>query len=381
MHVVVLAEDFYPNVSGGAHARWRFCQIAVEKGAEVTVFTPIRGDSPRRETVDGIDIRRPCRAQPRGLPAYGSISFITRLLASLIIFAYAARWFFVNDADGIHSASNTYHWSAKLLGLVFGLPIVNFVGYTPSYSRDQYSQFEPKILLERLTFRWCMGATVFCRSPEIRDIITRAGNDDVRILHGIINVPRVKRVARETVGATVQNKLGVGPDTRLLGFVGRLSPLKRPEEAVRIVGDMESKANLIMVGDGPKMASVRRTLDQLSLRDCVTLLGELPHEEALKYISALDVLVVTSRAEAYPTIVFEALSFEKHVVAPPVGILPEIDHPNLHVVDPGKFPGFIDDLQVDDRSGLDEEVLEMYGLERYAEDILDALESHVANTQ
>jgi len=380
MHVVVLAEDFYPNVSGGAHARWRFCQIAAERGVDVTVFTPLRGDSPRRETVDGVDIRRPCRAQPRGLPAYGGISFVTRLAASLVIFAFAARWFLANDVDAIHSASNTSHWSAKALGLLFGLPVVNFVGYTPSYSRDRRSGFDPKLLLERLTFRWCMGETVFCRTPEIRDRIADAGNDDVRILHGIVNVPRIRRVAAETDGATVRSELGAGPDTRLLGFVGRLSPLKQPAEAVRVVGEMRSDANLVVVGDGPEMTSVRQAVARLGLRDRVTLLGELPHEEALKYISALDVLVVTSRAEAYPTIVFEALSFGNRVVAPPVGILPEIDHPNLHVIDPGTFSEFIDDLRPNDRSGLDEEVLKMYGLERYAEDVLEALEDHVART-
>jgi len=59
----------------------------------------------------------------------------------------------------------------------------------------------------------------------------------------------------------------------------------------------------------------------------------VPHKEALQHISSADGLLLTSEAEAYPSVVFEAMYFGKPVFATSVGVLPEISDPLLQIGD------------------------------------------------
>jgi hypothetical protein len=162
MRLLVLAEDFYPNVSGGAHARFRFCQLAVRSGYDVTVFTPAREGTDSHETVDGVEIRRPFPAKPASTPAYATLAILTRTVYSFVLFWYLLWWLRGRRFDGIHSASHSMHWVGKLLSLAYRLPLVSFVGYTPSANGSFH--FRPNFVRERVNFRLFMGSHVFCRS-------------------------------------------------------------------------------------------------------------------------------------------------------------------------------------------------------------------------
>jgi len=293
MNLLVVAEDFYPNTSGGAHARWRFCQIAVERGHQVTVFTPKRDDTPSVETVDGVEIRRPCRAQPSGMAAYDALAFVTRLLATVVILAAALRWVRVNGIDGVHSASNTTHWIGKVVSIASGVPLVNFVGYTPSYNPGGYRYLNPKYLLERIAFRYCMGEIVFCRSPNVRRRIESESGSEVHVLHGIVNELRLRQVVAEGGTVAVRTDIDVNDNDILLAFVGRLSPLKRPSTAVKLLTSLPARYELAIVGDGPEKQAVEATIESHDLTDRVHLLGQCEHERALSIIAASDALILT----------------------------------------------------------------------------------------
>jgi len=59
MNVLQLSEDYYPKTSGGAFADFHVSKEVAARGDSITVFTPRPKDSPRREVVDGVEIRRP----------------------------------------------------------------------------------------------------------------------------------------------------------------------------------------------------------------------------------------------------------------------------------------------------------------------------------
>lgn len=375
MDLLVVAEDFYPNTSGGAHARWRFCQIAVERGHAVTVFTPKRDDRPTVETVDGVEIQRPCRAHPTSMAAYDSLAFVTRLLATVIILVSALRWVRANDVDSVHSASNTTHWIGKVVSLKFGVPLVNFVGYTPSYDAGRHRLLDPKYLLERVAFRYCMGKVVFCRSSDVRRRIEAESGSDVRVLHGVVNELRLCRVVAESNPAVVRDELAVDDDAVLLAFVGRLSPLKRPTAAVELLLSLPARYELVVVGDGPERQALDEKITSLGLRERVHILGQCEHERALAVIAAGDALVLTSRAEAYPTVVFEALSLRRTVFAPPVGILPELSYARLHLTSVEILADRIAEADLSVERGVDEGVLKKYSMTAYTDAILDAIQT------
>jgi len=375
MHVVVLAEDFYPMVSGGAHERWRFCQLAAERGHAVTVLTPRREGTPRRERVDGVDVRRPFPAKPAALPAYTGLARLFRLAFSVALFVYALAVLSRLRFDAVHSASASTHWVGKALAAVYDRPLVTLVGYTPSV-RSEF-RWTPAFVRERVNFRFCTGEVVFCRSERVKRVLERAGNEDVRVLHGILHAERV-RAAAEADPAAVRERYGVPEEDRLLVFAGRLVPIKAPVRAVGVAAALPEAYHLLVLGDGPERAALQRAVRERGVGDRVTLAGEVDHGAALAALWAADGLLLCSDAEAYPTVVFEALALGSAAFATPVGVLTELDLPRLMTAPADGLAAAIAEARPERAGAVDAAVLTRFSMERYAEDLLDALATAVA---
>jgi glycosyltransferase involved in cell wall biosynthesis len=376
VRLIVLSEDFYPNTSGGAHTRWRFCQLAAERGHDITVFTAHEPGLAKSEMVDDVEIRRPFRVKPEGKPVYAPISVLTRIAASVLLFVYLCWWLRDQEVDGLHSASHLTHWIGKALSILYSLPLVSFVGYTPSVVPDP--EVTPKLLLERANFRLFMGQTVFCRTPNTKNVIETYTNANVEILHGILNRKRITNAVSGKNPNQRRTDLDVDENDTLLVYVGRLVPIKNPVGAVEVFSELSDEYTLAMIGDGDERENVERAVRSHDVEDRVQVCGALPHEQTLQTIAAADGLLVPSHVETYPTVVFEALSLNTEAFITPVGIIPTIDHPRLHVGSLDDFPRMITDTAIDSPAGLDTETLERFSMERYTEELLGAFEEQTA---
>jgi glycosyltransferase involved in cell wall biosynthesis len=376
VRLIVLSEDFYPNTSGGAHTRWRFCQLAAERGHDITVFTAHEPDLAKSEVVDGVAIRRPFRVKPEGKPVYSPIAVVTRIAASVLLFAYVCWWIRGQDVDGVHSGSHLTHWIGKALSVLYDLPLVSFIGYTPSVVPDP--EATPKLLLERLNFRFFMGKTVFCQTPNAKAVVETYTDAKVEILHGILNYKRVISAVSKMNPSQRRTDFDVDEDDTLLVYVGRLVPIKNPVGAIEIISELPDEYTLAVVGDGVERESVERAVHKYDVEDRVRVCGVLPHERTLQTIAAADGLLVPSHVESYPTVVFEALSLNTAAFVTPVGIIPTIDHPRLHVGSLDEFPQIISGTTIESSDDLDTETLERFSMERYADGLLSAFEEQTA---
>lgn len=370
MRLLVLAEDFYPNISGGAHTRWRFCQLAAERGHEITVFTPRGSETPANEQVDDVEICRPYRAKPASLPAYSSLARMTRALFSVLLFFHLAWWLQGKDFDGIHSASTSMHWVGKGLSLLYEFPLVTFIGYTPSVSEDQRLSFQ--LLRERIAVRLFMGDIVFCRLERVRRVLTERTSKPVRTIDGILQEPRIRTVARTVDRDRVRDRFDLDGNDRLLLFVGRLVPVKNPAGALGVVEALPETHHLLIVGEGPERSTLQQLANERGLTDRVRFLGELPHDETLEMIAAADVLVVTSDIESYGTAALEALALSTPVASTPVGVLTEMDHDRVSLASIEDLPRVLESMDRLGTDELDEDVLEQYSMTRYTDTILEA---------
>jgi glycosyltransferase involved in cell wall biosynthesis len=278
------------------------------------------------------------------------------------------------EIDGYFSVTHTTHWVSKVLSFINKGKVVNFVGYSPSVDPSQSK--DPRVLLEWLNFKLFIGDSVVCRVPRTRDVIEKLPNTDVSIIHGVVNRDKIKR-AKNT--PDIRERYGIKKQDKFLVFVGRLAPIKDPVSAVDVVARLSSDYQLVMIGDGPEYEKVKKKIDDLKVNQKVTLAGELSHSDTLQAIAASDGLVLTSEAEAYPTVVFEQLALGGHVFVPAIGILPEIDHPRLHLVKDGSFDTMVRKIEFDNRTNIDETVLSKYSIQRYTEDVLDTFESILTN--
>jgi glycosyltransferase involved in cell wall biosynthesis len=126
----------------------------------------------------------------------------------------------------------------------------------------------------------------------------------------------------------VRRDLGIGAEEFLIGFVGRLVPVKSPatmlEAFAAFRGRSQVPAKLAMVGDGPLAEDLRRQAAKLGLQRDIVWVGT---RNARPLMCAFDVLCLTSHSEGTPLVALEALVQGLPIVATEVGHIPEIVRP------------------------------------------------------
>jgi glycosyltransferase involved in cell wall biosynthesis len=235
---------------------------------------------------------------------------------------------------------------------------------------DSQSTF--KIKLERLNFSHGLADHVFCRLPSIKELIEEHSDGDVKLIHGVLNAPRVRDAHRRALEEEIRLEYAE-PDETLLVFAGRLSEEKNVPAAVGVLKELPSSYRLVVVGDGPERDTIKNEIERHGVQERVTMTGELSHEDTLTIIAAADGLLLQSHTESYGAVVFEGLALGCTVFATPVGILTEVEHPRLRIA---PIDGFSDNIRSESFAGgrvLDEETLATYSMERFADQILDAI--------
>jgi glycosyltransferase involved in cell wall biosynthesis len=109
-------------------------------------------------------------------------------------------------------------------------------------------------------------------------------------------------------------------------------------EATDILRRSGQRVRLLVCGDGPQTAHLRRLVAHRGLTDQVTFIGRVANEDMPAYVSAADVVVLpTLRSEGLPFVLLEAMACERAAVVarfPGVEDVLESGREGL-VVDPG----------------------------------------------
>lgn len=140
---------------------------------------------------------------------------------------------------------------------------------------------------------------------------------DRRKLAVASNAVDARRLRSRTVEqrASARAEFGVDDERPLVGYLGALSPEKRPEWAIHVAAAIEG-ASLVIAGDGPMRAELTALAGQRAPHR-VTFLGSI--SEPLDLLDAIDVLVLPSRTEGVPGALIEAALVGVPVVATDVG--------------------------------------------------------------
>lgn len=116
--------------------------------------------------------------------------------------------------------------------------------------------------------------------------------------------------------ASVFSEFDLAPDTRLIVMVGRLTPAKAHDTALRVFAKLRQtfpEAVLLLVGEGPRRALIETQVKALGLKEAVYLAGL--RDDVPRLLAAADCSLLTSRWEGLPGAVLESLAARSPVVA------------------------------------------------------------------
>lgn len=149
-----------------------------------------------------------------------------------------------------------------------------------------------------------------------------------RVLHyGICLEPFMRTVDQ----VEMRRQLGIPPDAFVVGHVGRFCEQKNHDMLMAVFAEIakrESKARLLMVGDGVLRPAMERMAESMGLAHKVIFAG-LRKDIAALMLGAMDVFLFPSRWEGLPVVLIEAQAAGlpcviSDVVPPEALLLPEL---------------------------------------------------------
>jgi len=121
--------------------------------------------------------------------------------------------------------------------------------------------------------------------------------------------------------AKIKRELGL--NKKVVGFVGGLKKIKRADKLPEIFEYISSKKDVefLVVGDGELRENVEKECQKRNLN--VKFVGRVSQDKVPYYMNAMDVMILPSRNEGFPTVVNEAQACGISVVGSSNGGIPE----------------------------------------------------------
>ena len=169
--------------------------------------------------------------------------------------------------------------------------------------------------------------------------------------------------------------MGLDQDVPVIGWVGRLSHEKGPDQLLEAVTKFSSPRPVTaVIGEGPLSGQLCQRATRLGLDDgSVRLMGQ--RGNAARLYQAFDLLVMSSRAEGTPLVLLEAMAAGIPVVCFAVGGIPDvIDNASGWLVPAGDIGALTyaiehalsDRAEAEKRAAAAQQIfLERYSIQRY----------------
>lgn len=160
-------------------------------------------------------------------------------------------------------------------------------------------------------------------SHAVRDVLVNAGiaAEKIRIVSSGVLAHQPVADAKKTLAA----ETGLDPALPwvgdVAGLVGHKGHAHLLEAWARLVAD-GLEARLVLVGDGPLLAELRKLTERLGIADSVLFTGW--REDVPAWLSALDLFAMTSVTEGLCTAILDAMAARVPVVATAAGGIPEL---------------------------------------------------------
>ncbi len=161
-------------------------------------------------------------------------------------------------------------------------------------------------------------------SQAIADLMDENGIHGVKVVSNGLNLGKYN--PRVTGRSQIRGKLGIKPSDKVGAFIGRIVEEKNIDVLVRateLVLREVPEFKLLVCGDGPDLARVKKLVKELGLQKSVIFTGYVPYSDIQHYFAAADVCLTASTFETQCISLLEGLACGLPAVAANSLALPE----------------------------------------------------------
>jgi glycosyltransferase involved in cell wall biosynthesis len=256
-------------------------------------------------------------AYERGIPTRVIPNLINHISPIANIKAVADIWRIIvqGNYDIVHTHSSVAGVVGRLAAFAAGgRVIVHHVhgwGLQEGMSAGKRKLY---LALEQLCARFTDRLIAVSRPDIQKGLARRIGREDKFAL--IYNGIALEKFRQPVDGRQMYSELGLDPDCKLVGMIGRLDEQKNPLDFIRaaaIVSKRYSNVQFLIVGGGSLRPECERLINELNLKERVFLLGY--RNDVARILSILTITAMSSLWEGLPIAFLEAMSAGKPIVA------------------------------------------------------------------
>lgn len=215
-----------------------------------------------------------------------------------------------------------------------------------------------------------------------RDMLVKAGvcTNKIQVLGCAVCLNDYKK----TYTNDIKQDLGLPTDAPLIGYIGRLSPMKSLEVLLRAMSvvwlDIPNVRLMLAGHDNDYIHELQRQISQLNStqQEKIVLIPDLDEKEKVKYFQALDIFVMPSINESFGIVFLEAWACKKPVIGARIKAIESVISENEDglLMEPGDSHSLgdkIKQLLTDPELAIQlgeagyKKVVEKYAIERIAE--------------
>jgi len=267
---------------------------------------------PRRETRHGIDV-----LHPRYLlvPKFGMT--VAPFLMAAALRPVLRR--IIRDGYDFDILDAHYFYpdgvAAVMLGRHFGKPVV-------ITARGTDINLIPRYYFARRRIQWAArhAAVLITVCQALKDALVQLGanSDKITVLRNGVDLelfkpPPDRKALRKELGITGKTLLSVG----------NLISTKGHDLVIRALTELPG-VRLMIAGQGPEEANLKRLAASLKVAGQVAFLGSIEHAALPQYYGASDALVLASAREGWPNVLLESLACGTPVITTRAGASTEI---------------------------------------------------------
>lgn len=250
------------------------------------------------------------------------------------------KMLFRRNIDILHMHSGTFFLGAQAALLAGGKKTV--------YTDHGRHLVEPRLLpaMDRISGFFAKKIVAVSKELEnyLINVIRLPAHKTMTIINGIdTGVFRKKEKSRKLL-----NELGIPEGNLIMGSVGRLAPVKDQAsmiEAFCVLAGNRTDLTLLIVGDGPLFAELRKLSEEKGVSDRVVFTGK--RSDTPDLMNLMDIFLLTSLSEGTSISLLEAMACGATPVVTDVGGNPSIVRHNFNglLVRPKDQPQLVNNLK------------------------------------
>lgn len=309
MRVALFTNTYPPSLNGVANVTHFYRRGLLERGHEVHVFAP----APAAEDPFADD---PYVHRYRSVLLPGEVDYMLAL--PVLKNASEQLKLLTLKVDVVHSQHPAW---VGAWGHRWGRRRGNAFVSTAHTQYELYADraFLPEKWVERVVsrhvgrfFNLCDVVTTPVQWMRQR-LIDKGVTSPIEIVHNPVDLAELDRADR----SGTRSRLGIASDEIVLGFLGRLSPVKNVEclvDAAALLARRRPNIRLLIVGDGGRREALKARAAK-ALGDRAIFTGSVRHSEVKHYDAAMDIFMTASRSETMPLAYTEAMYVGTPLVA------------------------------------------------------------------